>query len=328
MARWPHQSVLITGGSGSFGRAFARYCLEAGAQRICIYSRGEHAQALMREEIGASDQDKFRWFIGDVRDAERLEQAMAGVTLVVHAAALKRVEVGEYNPIEMARTNIIGAINIIQGANRAARHAPGHLQVVALSTDKASAPLNAYGASKLMAEKLFLAANHMFGERGPAFSVTRYGNVAGSQGSVIPTWRRAKEAGVKARLSDPFATRFWMTLKEAVELVAWTATEGPRILVVPKLPAYKMGDLIRAMGIEHFTVPGLGTGEKLHETMVSQDEAPEFLSLEDHLLIRPHDGIAWRQHPRVTAAPAQGLNSYHAPQLTVQDLREKLKGIQ
>lgn len=322
-----NQNILITGGTGTFGRAFARYALEAGCQRICIFSRGEHAQALMREEFCATDQDKFRWFIGDVRDQDRLQEAMNGVGLVVHAAALKRVEVGEYSPLEMARTNVDGAINVIQAATRAPVGALGRT-VVALSTDKASAPLNAYGASKLMAEKLFMAANHMYGEHGPRFCVTRYGNVAGSQGSVIPIWRRMQDAGAAVRMSDPFATRFWMDLPDAVALVALVAQLGGRgVLAVPNLRSYNVGDLLRAMEITHFTVPGLGNGEKMHETMVSQDEAPEFIAWRD-LYLRPFNRMEWADARDTTGSmPATGLNSYHANRLTVDELRVKLKGI-
>lgn len=254
------RSILVTGGSGFFGRGFVRSALALGAQRVCIYSRGEYAQHLMREEFGGDE--RLRFFIGDVRDPDRLRRAMDGCDLVVHAAALKRVEVGEYDSVEMARTNVYGAMNVIKAA-----HEAGVRRVVALSTDKAFHPVNAYGATKLVAEKLFLAANNDRGQCGPIFAVTRYGNVAGSTGSVIPTWRAALARGESVTVRDPEATRFWMTREEAVQLVLDTArTMRGGELVVPDLPAYRLGDLAEAMGVRFF-VTGLLPGEKLHESM-------------------------------------------------------------
>jgi UDP-N-acetylglucosamine 4,6-dehydratase/5-epimerase len=255
--------VLITGGTGFFGKAFARAALDAGARRVCILSRGEHAQYLMRQEFNDS---RLRFFVGDVRDVDRLERAMQGIDLVVHAAALKRVEVGEYDAGEMVKTNTLGAMNVIEAAQRA------HVRrVIALSTDKACEPVNCYGASKLAAEKLFLAANNSSGKDGPRFAVTRYGNVAGSTGSVIPIWRRNLEQERFCVMTHAAATRFWMTIEEAVQLVMDTAStmQGGE-LVIPDLPAYRLQDLAQAMGIrpERLQVVGLGAGEKLHESMV------------------------------------------------------------
>jgi UDP-N-acetylglucosamine 4,6-dehydratase/5-epimerase len=254
------QNILVTGGSGFFGRGFVLRALELGAKRVCVYSRGEYVQHLMRQ--GFRNDPRLRFFIGDVRDANRLRRAMEGVNLVVHAAALKRVEVGEYDSCEMARTNVYGAMNVIKAA-----HEAGVRKVVALSTDKAFHPVNAYGATKLVAEKLFLAANNDRGADGPIFAVTRYGNVAGSTGSVIPTWLAAKARGQTVELRDPDATRFWMTLDEAVALVVNTASSmrGGE-LVVPQLPAYRLGDLAEAMGVS-YAVTQLQPGEKLHESM-------------------------------------------------------------
>jgi UDP-N-acetylglucosamine 4,6-dehydratase len=254
------RSILVTGGSGFFGRGFVRKALDLGAERVCIYSRGEYAQHLMRQEFG--DDPRLRFFVGDVRDADRLRRGMEGVDLVVHAAALKRVEVGEYNAVEMAKTNVDGAINVIKAATEA-----GVRKVVALSTDKAYEPKNAYGATKFLAEKLFLAANNDRGMNGPIFSVTRYGNVAGSTGSVIPTWRAAMARGETVTMRDPEATRFWMTLDEAVQLVVDTArTMRGGELNVPSLPAYRLGDLAEAMGVR-YVVTKLDPGEKLAESM-------------------------------------------------------------
>lgn len=263
------KSVLVTGGSGYFGRGFVRAALGSHVQRVCVYSRDEAKHAHMREEI---NDPRVRYFVGDVRDFDRLDWAMESCDVVVHAAALKRVEVGEYDAEEMVKTNVVGAMNVIQAARK--RPASGTLEqrcVVALSTDKAFEPVNAYGASKLLAEKLFLAANNARGVHGPRFAVTRYGNVAGSTGSVIPVWRAAMAAGRQVRISNGSATRFWMTLDEAVDLVGRTiATMRGGELVTPDLPAYELRDLATAMGVykgSWITGDGLGPGEKLHEGM-------------------------------------------------------------
>jgi len=251
-------SVLITGGSGAFGTAFARRLLTDGCDRVCIFSRGEKRQAEMRDEFGSDA--RLRWFIGDVRDRDRLKRAMDGVELVVHAAALKRIEVGHYNPIEMVNTNVMGAVNVIEAAQDA-----GVARVVALSTDKAWQPVSAYGHSKAMAESLFLAANNTGRTR---FAVTRYGNVSGSSGSVIPRWRKMIADGVQALpVTDPECTRFWMLMSEAVELVVSTAkTMRGGELAIPELPAYRVGDLAEAMGVP-YVVTGLHGWEKKHEGM-------------------------------------------------------------
>lgn len=251
-------SVLITGGTGFFGQGLVRRLLET-ESRICVYSRNEWLQAKMRMELG--NDKRLRWFIGDVRDQQRLRVAMDGVRTVFHAAALKRVEVGEYNPTEMVRTNVEGAINIIAAAKDR-----GVENVVALSSDKACEPLNCYGATKLVSEKLFIAANET---KGPAFAVARYGNVAGSTGSIIPIWRALIAEKKPVQITDPECTRFWMTLGQAVEMVL--ACVGKREIFVPELPAYKLSDLAEAMGTE-FSVTGLGKAEKLHEKMVSDAE--------------------------------------------------------
>ena len=246
-------SILITGGTGSFGQAFTRRLLDDGAGRICIYSRGEHAQAEMRDRF--RDDGRLRWFIGDVRDRDRLRRAMEGVYTVIHAAALKRIEVGVYCPAEMVKTNVHGAMNVIEAATDA------HVrQVVALSSDKAYQPISPYGQTKALAESLFLAANET---NKPVFSVTRYGNVAGSSGSVIPIWRAASSPTI----TDPDCTRFWMTMSEAVELVRDTVkTMKGGELVIPELPAYRLGDLAIAMNINPRVV-GLEPWEKRHEGM-------------------------------------------------------------
>jgi UDP-N-acetylglucosamine 4,6-dehydratase len=272
MNGWPMRSVLVTGGSGFFGRGFARRALDLGCERVCILSRGEYAQHLMRQEF--DNDSRLRFFVGDVRDLSRVRRAMEDVEVVVHAAALKRVEVGEYDSEEMAKTNVIGAINVIEASRDAKVR-----KVVALSTDKAFEPVNAYGASKLLAEKLFLAANASRGARGPIYAVTRYGNVAGSTGSVIPTWRAAAAASDPIVITDRECTRFWMTLDEAVDLVLTTIrTMKGGELRVPDLPAYRLGDLLTAMKPPESAlhVKGIGPGEKMHEGMapgITSDKA-------------------------------------------------------
>lgn len=278
-------ALLVTGGTGTFGQAFVRAALDAGIQRVCVFSRGEHRQAEMRAAV---DDARVRWFIGDVRDQDRLTRAMNGIDWVVHAAALKRIEVCEYDPDEVVKTNVNGALNVIAAATAA-----GVSKVVALSTDKACDPLNAYGASKLLAEKVFLAANNARGRDGPRFAVTRYGNIAGSAGSVIPKWRALLAAGAKAvPVTDPWATRFWMTIDEAVRLVADTLEnmKGGELAIPDWLPAYRIADLAAAMGAK-MDITGLPAFEKRHEAM------------------RP------------------GLTSDKAPRLSVVDLRQRLEAL-
>lgn len=256
-------SVLITGATGSFGKAFTKRLLADNlCERICLYSRGEHAQAQMREEL--KDDPRLRFFIGDVRDQPRLKRAMNGVEVVVHAAALKRIEVGAQNPVEMVKTNVDGAINVIEAAQDA------HVRkVIALSTDKAAEPISPYGCSKALAESLFLAANNTVSADGPRFAVTRYGNVWASAGSVVPTWQRMIAAGAKAvPVSNPDCTRFWMSLDQAIDLVLDTIkTMQGGELVIPELPAYRLGDLAEAMGVP-MLVKGLPKWEKLHESLL------------------------------------------------------------
>lgn len=256
-----YRSILVTGGTGFFSKGFIRAALDRGlSARICIYSRDEHKQALMRAEF---DDDRLRFFIGDIRDQSRLRRAMDGVELVVHAAALKRIEVGYYDPGEMVKTNVMGAVNVIEAATDA-----GVSKVVALSTDKAWQPCSAYGQSKALAETLFLAANNARGAGGPIFSCVRYGNVWNSTGSILPKWRALLESGASVLpVTDPDCTRFFMRLSEAVDLVLNTARDmkGGE-LAIPDLPAYAVGDLAAAMGAE-MKIMGLPAFEKLHEGM-------------------------------------------------------------
>lgn len=258
------KSVLITGGSGAFGTAFAKRLLAMNEPaRIVIYSRGEHRQADMARDLTPIDPERrLRFFIGDVRDRERLRRAMDGIQVVVHAAALKRIEVGQYNPLEVKKTNIDGATNVIEAA-----HDAGVAQVVALSSDKAFEPVSPYGTSKAFAESLFLSANNTRGWSGPRFAVCRYGNVWASTGSVVPKWRDILRAANVVPVTDPDCTRFFMKMDEAVDLVLRTieTMEGGEI-VIPALPAYRIGDLAEAMDAE-MDVRGLPVFEKLHESM-------------------------------------------------------------
>jgi UDP-N-acetylglucosamine 4,6-dehydratase/5-epimerase len=271
-------SVLITGGSGAFGTACAKRLLGLHANRIVIFSRSEHRQAEMAREVDDPDQ-RLRFFIGDVRDRDRLRRAMEGIDVVIHAAALKRIEVGAYNPLEVKKTNIDGAANVIEAATDARVR-----RVVALSSDKAFQPVSPYGTSKAFAESLFLAANNTSGNYGPRFAVVRYGNVWASTGSVMPTWRKiiAEQFPCGEGLlpivpvTDPECTRFFMTMREAVDLVLKTANgmKGGEI-AIPVLPAYRLGDLAEAMGAK-MEVRGLPPYEKLHESMAegnSSDKA-------------------------------------------------------
>ena len=254
-------SILITGGTGSFGRAYAKACLEDGVERVCILSRDEHKQAVMRQEL--DNHPDLRFFVGDVRDYDRLVRAMLEIDIVVHAAALKRIEVGHYNPDEMVKTNVLGTMNVVRAAEDAGVH-----RMVYLSTDKAFQPVSAYGQSKALAESLVLAANNTTGRFGTRYAVTRYGNVAGSAGSIIPKWRDLIRKGMPIQITDPECTRFWMTMDEAVALVQDTeATMLGGELRIPTLPAYRVQDLATAMGAQDVEVVGLPDWEKKHESM-------------------------------------------------------------
>ena len=255
------KSILIVGGSGTFGRAFIPVALDAGVERIRIFSRGEHRQAEMREKWG--DDERVGWLIGCVRDKDRLRRAMDGCDVVVHAAALKRIEVCEYDVVEMVKTNVSGAVNVVEAATDA-----GVRKVVALSTDKACEPKNVYGVGKLLAERIFLSANNSRGAHGPIFACVRYGNIWASQGSVVPHWQMMIRRGhKKVPVTDPDATRFYMTSQQACELVINTIrTMKGGELVIPELPAYRVGDLAQAMGME-MNIKGLPEWEKAHESM-------------------------------------------------------------
>lgn len=254
-------SVLITGATGAFGQAFTERLLKDGlATRICVFSRDEWKQAQMRRKF--KDDPRLRFFIGDVRDRSRLTRAMEGCDTVIHAAALKRIEVGFYNPTEMVKTNIDGAINVIEAAQDAEVK-----KAVALSSDKAFQPISPYGQSKALAESIFMAANNAAGRCGPRFAVCRYGNVWNSTGSVSPVWSQMLEDGEQCiPITNPECTRFFMRMSEAVDLVLRTVAVMPNEIAIPTLPAYRLGDLAEAMGAKTITI-GLPKWEKLHESM-------------------------------------------------------------
>lgn len=256
-------SILLTGGSGYLGHGLAAELLKRDARRICIYSRDEVKQARMRAEF--QDDPRLRFFLGDVRDRERLKVAMRGCQYVVHAAALKRVEAIEYNVIEGVATNVIGSQNVVQ----AALDTPGMVRCVLVSTDKACEPTTVYGRTKAMAEDIFRTAHHYAGGSLPLFAAVRYGNVAGSTWSVIPIWRERIAKGEVCEIRDPDATRFWMTRQQAVEFVLDALLHArPGELRTPELPAYRLGDLAVAMGVRRYEISALGQGEKAHESML------------------------------------------------------------
>lgn len=272
---------LITGGSGTLGSELVRKLIKRGAERIVVYSRGEHRQQKLADELGVNargDGSPVRFFIGDVRDRNRLELAMHGITHVIHAAALKVVPVGEYNPTEFIDTNVMGAKNVIEAAIRV-----GVKRVVGISTDKACGPVNLYGATKLCAEKALIAAN-AYGGGKTEFLACRYGNVTGSQGSVVPLWLKMARGESRDGLpvTNPSMTRFWMTPEGAVDFVlrCTDAAEGGGVYV-PMLKAYDVGTLAEAVwtyagrkGLPVHEVMGVRAGEKAHESMISLDESP------------------------------------------------------
>lgn len=259
-------SVLITGGAGFFGRAFTKRALDLGFDRICIYSRDEHKHALMQQQFTDAELERLRFFVGCVRDKNRMRRAMEGIDVVVHAAALKRIQTGHYDPIEMVNTNVGGSVNVIEAAMDANVN-----KVVALSSDKAFEPQSAYGHSKAMAESLFIAANHIRGASGPIFSCVRYGNVWNSTSSIVPTWRTMIAAGaVAVPVTDPNCTRFFMRIDQAVDLVLNTMqTMVGGEIAIPDLPAYRVGDLAEAMEV-NMDIKGLPKFEKMHEKMSAE----------------------------------------------------------
>jgi len=285
---WNRLSILITGGTGSFGNKFVEMVLtKYSPRRLVVFSRDELKQFEMRQRFPDGNGSPMRYFIGDVRDPDRLRRAMERVDIVIHAAALKQVPSCEYNPFEAVKTNIYGAQNVIDAAIDT-----GVKKVIALSTDKAVSPINLYGATKLCAEKIFIQGNAYVGSKGTRFSCVRYGNVIGSRGSVIPLFRDQRKNG-KITITDPRMTRFWITLGEAVELVikALHHMQGGEIFV-PRLPSMKIIDLAKAIAPEcKIELIGIRPGEKLHEMLITEEEGRNTVAFNGMYIIMPN--LSW-----------------------------------
>jgi UDP-N-acetylglucosamine 4,6-dehydratase len=276
-------SILVTGATGSFGKAFLNYALtNLDPQRIVVFSRDELKQYELRQMF--NDDPRLRFFLGDIRDKARLERAMHGVDYVVHAAALKQVDTAEYNPSEFVETNINGSQNVIDAAID-----KGVKKVVALSTDKASSPINLYGATKLVADKLFIAGNHYAATHPTRLAVVRYGNVMGSRGSVVPLFRRLAAEGKSLPITDKRMTRFWITLPQAVKFVvdSFDVMQGGE-LFVPRIPSMRILDLVEAVAPNQPTHEmGVRPGEKLHEEMIASDDSRRTLRFPDRYVVQP-----------------------------------------
>ncbi len=283
MSQLDGASVLITGGTGSLGKSLVDYFLkDTKVRRIAVFSRDELKQHQLRNHF--QDDPRLRWFLGDVRDLERLKRALHNVDFVIHAAALKQVDTGEYNPMEFIKTNVLGSQNVIDAAIET-----GVKRVVALSTDKASSPINLYGATKLTADKLFVAANNYSHAYGTSFSVVRYGNVMGSRGSVIPFFQDLVSQGKPLPITDLRMTRFWISIESAVKFVIDSLemmTGGE--LYVPKIPSMKIIDLAHAVSPDaELEEIGMRPGEKLHEEMISADDSRRTIILQNRYVVTP-----------------------------------------
>jgi UDP-N-acetylglucosamine 4,6-dehydratase (inverting) len=291
------KSLLITGGTGSFGQAFVRSLLEKAPdiRRLVVLSRDELKQHEMGQRFPEKKHQALRYFLGDVRDHTRLRRAFEGIEFVVHAAALKQVPAAEYNPFEFIKTNVLGAQNVIEAALDA-----GVKRVVALSTDKAAAPINLYGATKLCSDKLFIAANNIRGTRDVRFSVVRYGNVMGSRGSVVPFFLQQRKTGCLP-ITDPQMTRFNISLQQGVDMVLWSLKHawGGEILV-PKIPSYRITDVARAVDPTcRHEIVGIRPGEKIHEEMITASDSFNTFDIGDYYAILP-------------SAPAFQIGKYRA----------------
>lgn len=325
-----NKCILITGGTGSFGKAFTSYVLEHyNPRKIIIYSRDEFKQFIMQNEF-REHASKLRFFIGDVRDRERLARAFEGVDYVIHAAALKQVPTCEYNPAEAIKTNINGAQNVIDAALDA-----GVKKVVALSTDKAVNPVNLYGGTKLVSDKLFIAANAYAGAKDICFSIVRYGNVAGSRGSVIPFFHNLiKNGGTELPITDYRMTRFWISLRQGVELVikALEEAKGGETFI-SKIPSFKVTDLAQAM-LPGCAMPevGIREGEKLHEIMVPVEDSPRTYEYDKHFIVYPQMVWSDRQKAQPTGRKVEEGFSYSSGNntqwLSVEEIRELLKTVE
>lgn len=323
-----NKNIVITGGTGSFGKKCTEIILKRyKPKRLIIFSRDELKQFEMQQQYSVSEYNCMRYFIGDVRDKERMYRAFHNVDYVIHAAALKQVPAAEYNPFEAVKTNILGAQNVINVAID-----QGVKMVIALSTDKAANPINLYGATKLCSDKLFIAGNSYVGRDSTVFSVVRYGNVAGSRGSVIPFFLKRRETGVLP-ITDPRMTRFWITLEQGVDFVLnclETMVGGE--LFVPKLPSMNIMDLAKAIAPECKTeVTGIRPGEKLHEVMIPKDDARRTLEYDNHYVIQP-DFYFWdRRFKNNGGQPVPEDFEYNSGtnlwQLTSDEMREIVENL-
>jgi UDP-N-acetylglucosamine 4,6-dehydratase len=324
------KSILITGGTGSFGKKFVEIVLSKWpkVKKLVIFSRDELKQFEMSQTFPAGPDSPLRYFIGDVRDAERLKRAMEGIDIVVHAAALKQVPAAEYNPMECIKTNIFGAENVVNAALDS-----GVKSVVALSTDKAAAPINLYGATKLCSDKLFVAANNMKGKRDIKFSVVRYGNVIGSRGSVVPFFLEKCKSGILP-ITHTDMTRFNISLEEGVSMVLYAIENswGGEIFV-PKIPSFKVVDLAEAIGPKCKTeVIGIRPGEKLHEEMITETDSLNTLELDEYYVILPSTNMLWTEEEFIAKNNARKVeigfkynSGTNKEWLSVDELREQIR---
>ncbi len=317
-------SILITGGTGSFGKAFIRNILtETTPTRVVVLSRDELKQYEFRRELG--NDSRLRWFIGDIRDRHRLTRAMHGIDFVVHAAALKQVDTAEYNPSEFIATNVSGSQHVVDAAIEA-----GVQRVIALSTDKASSPINLYGATKLVADKLFISANHYAAGHPTRFAVVRYGNVMGSRGSVVPLFRRLAAEGRSLPITDKRMTRFWITLEQAVRFVldSFEQMQGGE-LFVPRIPSMRILDLVEAVAPAATTHEiGIRPGEKLNEEMIAPDDSRRTLRTADRFIVQPTIAT-WGYQPPSDCEPVPDGFAYQSDSndrwLTPDQMREMLR---
>jgi UDP-N-acetylglucosamine 4,6-dehydratase len=324
-----NKSILITGGTGSFGKAFVKNVLQRypDVKRLVIFSRDELKQFEMELKYSVKQHPALRYFIGDVRDESRLRRALESIDVVVHAAALKQVPAAEYNPFECIKTNVLGAQNLIEACLDL-----NVQRVVALSTDKAAAPINLYGATKLCSDKLFVAANNIRGNRDIRFSVVRYGNVMGSRGSVIPFFLERRSGGVLP-ITDPAMTRFNISLQEGVDMVLWSLENawGGEVLV-PKIPSYRITDVAKAIGPEcEHPVIGVRPGEKIHEEMITASDSFNTVDMGRYYAILPSGGAYSIADycAKTGAKPVESGFSYNSGSnklfLTVDELRDLIK---
>ena len=324
-----NKRILVTGGTGSFGRAFVRTVLEKypGVKRLVIYSRDELKQYEMSQEFSQQEYPQLRYFIGDIRDQDRLRRALEGIDVVVHAAALKQVPAAEYNPFECIKTNVLGAQNVIEACFDTEVS-----NVVALSTDKAAAPINLYGATKLCSDKIFTAANNIRGARDLRLSVVRYGNVIGSRGSVVPFFLAQREKGFFP-ITDPTMTRLNISLDEGVQMVLWALENavGGEIFV-PKIPSYRITDVAEAIGPEcEVKIIGIRPGEKIHEEMITTSDSLNTVDLGPYYAILPSTGNHFiedflAKRGGTPVEPGFAYNSGTNPDfLSVEQIREQIR---